>query len=537
MLPRYGRKIANVFRFFQNRKAFLTPLTTRGTAAAVKLLRHAAVAALVLAYIWTFRLPVTQLDDAFISYRYALNLATGHGLVFNPGEYVEGFTNLLWTLLIAAGIALGGEAEALGHWLSVVFGAASLVACYLYALALLPRRAAAWALLAPLGLFCANSFVAWTTSGLETPLYLFLTTMAALTLLQGHRFACAGLCVLALMTRPDGALLAACLLGTDAVTALATGQRTSWRTRLKDAAGPCMVFAAGLLALTLFRLWYYGDPLPNTFYAKVGGIPVSAGILYLRNFLVDGPALLVPGCVLAACSLPRFRPAAIFIIVNAIYVVAIGGDVFALGRFLLPALPLMLGGAIAGGARARDRRRAAGGMLLALVPAGMAVSLYAIAPLRWGPPDYDFRLSPTVFPHSAKREAARIHWIFSPDEDAQKHVQLAAIRQVRPPVRSMALIGIGKLGYWGPEFTIIDMVGLADRHIAHSGKVVAGTYIAPGHSRTDSTYVLSRKPDLIELPKRGTPFLPLPVLLDMWNNPALDQNYHYVPQIGAYVRN
>jgi hypothetical protein len=81
------------------------------------------------------------------------------------------------------------------------------------------------------------------------------------------------------------------------------------------------------------------------------------------------------------------------------------------------------------------------------------------------------------------------------------------------------------------------MVGLADRHIAHSGKVVAGTYIAPGHSRTDSTYVLSRKPDLIELPKRGTPFLPLPVLLDMWNNPALDQNYHYVPQIGAYVRN
>jgi hypothetical protein len=312
---------------------------------------------------------------------------------------------------------------------------------------------------------------------------------------------------------------------------------TSWRTRLTQAAGPSLVFAAGLLTLTLFRMWYYGDPLPNTFYAKVGGIPLYSGVLYLRNFLQDGPALLVPGCVLACIRLPRFRPAAVFIAMNAAYVLAIGGDVFALGRFLLPALPLMLGGAIAGGVHEFERRRAAGSLLLALVPAGMAVSLYAIAPLHWGPPDYDFRLSPAAFPHSAKREAARIHWIFSPDEDAQKHLQLAAIRQLQPPVHSMALIGIGKLGYWGHEFTIIDMVGLADKHIARSGKLVAGTYIAPGHSRTDSTYVLSRKPDLIELPKRGTPFLPLPVLLDMWSNPGLDKNYHYVPQVGAYVRN
>ena len=48
-----------------------------------------------------------QLDDAYISYRYALNLVEGRGLVFNPGEYVEGYTNLLWTLLVAGGLALG----------------------------------------------------------------------------------------------------------------------------------------------------------------------------------------------------------------------------------------------------------------------------------------------------------------------------------------------------------------------------------------------------------------------------------------------
>ena len=41
-------------------------------------------------------------DDAFISFRYVRNLVEGHGLVFNPGEYVEGYTNFLWVLELAA---------------------------------------------------------------------------------------------------------------------------------------------------------------------------------------------------------------------------------------------------------------------------------------------------------------------------------------------------------------------------------------------------------------------------------------------------
>ena len=45
-------------------------------------------------------------DDAFISFRYARNLATGHGLVFNPGfERVEGYTNFLWVLMLAGAAA------------------------------------------------------------------------------------------------------------------------------------------------------------------------------------------------------------------------------------------------------------------------------------------------------------------------------------------------------------------------------------------------------------------------------------------------
>src|SRR5690242_18166607 len=42
-------------------------------------------------------------DDAFISFRYVRNLLDGHGLVWNVGERVEGYTNFLWVMLVAAG--------------------------------------------------------------------------------------------------------------------------------------------------------------------------------------------------------------------------------------------------------------------------------------------------------------------------------------------------------------------------------------------------------------------------------------------------
>jgi hypothetical protein len=48
-------------------------------------------------------------EDAFISFRYASNLIQGHGLVYNVGERVEGYTNFLWTLILAGGMALGAD--------------------------------------------------------------------------------------------------------------------------------------------------------------------------------------------------------------------------------------------------------------------------------------------------------------------------------------------------------------------------------------------------------------------------------------------
>src|SRR3954454_23338088 len=65
-------------------------------------------------------------DDAYISFRYARNLAEHGQLVFNLGERVEGFTNFLWTVLLAAGIKLGVDPVISSRLLGLMFAVGTL---------------------------------------------------------------------------------------------------------------------------------------------------------------------------------------------------------------------------------------------------------------------------------------------------------------------------------------------------------------------------------------------------------------------------
>ena len=59
-------------------------------------------------------------DDAYISFRFARNLAEGHGLVWNiGGERVEGYTNALWVFLLAGIHVTGLDIEAVQSWLTI----------------------------------------------------------------------------------------------------------------------------------------------------------------------------------------------------------------------------------------------------------------------------------------------------------------------------------------------------------------------------------------------------------------------------------
>src|SRR5574341_680160 len=66
-----------------------------------------------------FALGSDATDDAYISFRYAQNAIRGYGLVFNPGERVEGFTNFLWTAMM---LPLEGTRGDVGR-ASIVLGA------------------------------------------------------------------------------------------------------------------------------------------------------------------------------------------------------------------------------------------------------------------------------------------------------------------------------------------------------------------------------------------------------------------------------
>src|SRR5881397_3955622 len=61
---------------------------------------------LIVSRLVMWRLMPVAAEDAYITFRYARSLATGHGLVYNPGQHVFGFSSPLWTVWSAAGYAL-----------------------------------------------------------------------------------------------------------------------------------------------------------------------------------------------------------------------------------------------------------------------------------------------------------------------------------------------------------------------------------------------------------------------------------------------
>src|SRR5207249_10253554 len=118
---RYGR-----FLVADERKRPLTVFLRQpdGPAMRVRATALALLCGLLVLHALHFFKPV---DDAFISFRYAANLAGGRGLVFNEGERVEGYTDFLWVVLLAACRFLGADIAAASQALGLLFSLACLI--------------------------------------------------------------------------------------------------------------------------------------------------------------------------------------------------------------------------------------------------------------------------------------------------------------------------------------------------------------------------------------------------------------------------
>jgi hypothetical protein len=427
-------------------------------------------------------------DDAYISYRYAWNLLHGNGLVYNPGDVVEGYTNFLWTLLAAA--AMWAAFPPAGVMLAANISLAMGVVVLAWRVAGRMSRdryvmpVAVVVLLAVDGALMAYGA---RGSGMESIAFAFFTLLALVLLwpeseTSSRMRAWGGVALaLAALTRPEGLLVAAVLLGIrtwhDRNLGLPAGRL------LLSAALPMVAFVA---PYELWRLTYYGWPFPNTFYAKSGFSMalLERGWDYLRVFagerwLVSAGAVI--SLLLAFTTRPSRagvrHPLAALVVAFSLYVLWAGGDYFPGWRFLVPVLvPLILLGV--DGLSAVAARAQHAGLLRPTIAA-----LVAACTLFYGYSALDLQSPQSVLAQETRLHATYVAFWGSAG---------LWLRDNTPPGTLSAAKGAGAIAYYS-ERPIIDMYGLNDLHIGHLSVSAMGTGKA-GHEKSDPAYVLDQKP-------------------------------------------
>ena len=294
-------------------------------------------------------------DDAYISFRYACNLAQGLGLSFNPGDPpVEGYTNFLWVVLLALGRLAGIAPETSADLLSAGLTFALWGLVVWFSLRSGDPGEPSWpALIPPLFLAACRSFAVWATSGLETRLFELLIVGALLRLVvevqsEGKRKPLSALLfALGTLTRPDGLLIFG-------MASLAAAGVLGRRGILRASFALPYALTYGLIvgAHFLFRWTYYGEWLPNTYYAKVGEPWWELGLAYLGSFILEYAMYLWIPLLWAAWQRHRERDTleiplifAAAVLPHAFYMARIGGDHFEYRPLdlYLPLLFLLLG--------------------------------------------------------------------------------------------------------------------------------------------------------------------------------------------------
>ena len=455
-------------------------------------------------------------EDAYISFRFARNVAEGHGFVWNPGEPpVEGFTNFLWVGISAVAYKLGLDVPRVAQVLGVMAGLGTLVVSWNFARKVLGVSSGA-ALFTIALIAAAGPLAAWASSGMETVFFTLWTTAAvyfasrfarSAALLDALLTALTLFC--ATLTRPEGFGVAAIVL--PAAWWLQAGQEKA------RSVSPALIATVLYLgAFAVYFAWRYatfGYPLPNTFYAKTGGglRQYWRGLVYVSYFCLHFVLPWLPWSLLWAwraagprdsAQQPPWRGwfalrrehagtvVACAVVVGYIgYVVLVGGDYMAMYRFAVPVLPLLylLLGLFAHHSvtdvEMNGRRRillgamgllTAGAILLQSTPLEQAV------------------FAPTPRMHGTYRGVNIERWHVN-----RFHVIGRFFAEQMPDQSgSILTYDIGVVGYI-TRFDIYDVLGIVDPTIAHQPPPAAMGLGLPGHEKQDLAYSYSRQPTFV----------------------------------------
>ena len=414
-------------------------------------------------------------DDAFISLRYVRNLLDGHGLVFNPGERVEGYSNFLWIAALAGAGALGADlvvaAKALGLASLVLWLGASLRLAGALGLGALERGALLFLLgsLWPVGYYAV--------SGLETVFYAALLTAAVAAQARNDGRLTPGVAawlLAAALTRPEGVIFAPIL------AAVHFARHREARSLVPAA----LLFAAGYAAFVGWRFAYYGAWVPNTYLVKsptregLGG-PVGrlliGGLDEVVAFLghAGGPIVAALVAVGALRGRHPAAPLAAAALAGGFFFVKFaGGDWMPGYRFLVPFLPLWWLVALSGW-RFLGERLAVSAAVTRAATAAVVAAVGLLA------------LEESVRFHL---DRGRYPYFVMTSED-----MIAAAREIDgryPPGTEIVSWRIGALAYYS-DLVVIDTWGLTDAHIARL------RYAGQATDARLAEYLLSRRPRLV----------------------------------------
>lgn len=298
-------------------------------------------------------------DDAFISFRYAENLANGHGLVWNAGqgsvwndgERVEGYTNFLWVVALAGLIRAGVDPLMGSYILGLLCFVGTLIATCKLAYVVSGSRATALLAVALLG--TNYTFSSYATGGLETQLQAFLATTALAMICQAGlagklgslaALRLSGLFAALALVRLDSAVIVLPIV----IMALTLIMRTPGTTRHRLHESALLLLPATLIVAGWFcwKLVYYGHVLPNTFFVKVGAqTSIGQGLRYVLTFFVSYLHLIFVGLLVLRSRIVARHPNSKLILFNILsvtlwlaYVAFVGGD-FMEFRFIVPVMP------------------------------------------------------------------------------------------------------------------------------------------------------------------------------------------------------
>jgi hypothetical protein len=455
-------------------------------------------------------------DDAMISMRYAWNFSHGLGLVWNQGEYVQGYSNLLMTLLMSLATLIYDKPTAV---LAIQILGVGLMLAIAYVTMKIsdhifePGNNQRQSLIRVLSFCCALFYYPlayWSLMGMETGLLTLISLIGILTAFYYVKSQNAiflfltSICLgLAFLTRNDSIVASTLIWGYISWKTLDTKSiRFVSLTRFLSAVGVFLVLIVGQF---VFQKLYYGTFWPNTYTLKLTGMPlvtrVMNGIEFVAPFLVSCAIVLILSSMEVVFDYQRQKLLLILVVFSTIgYQIYVGGDAWNYWRMMSPIMPLLT-------------------ILFVITISTIVFALSETQAFRIYflrnpilPVNYITQIL-TVFLTAIglftinARFLREITFFNKPYSTTHNQINVNIAIALNHLTTSDATIGV----YWAgaiPYFTdriAIDFLGKSDRHIAQlppdmSGKVDEyGMSSAPGHNKYDLRYsIKTLKPTYVQ---------------------------------------